>query len=71
MDENQGKSWKDNDIQILIKLIQGNTPTGLIALKLGRTEGSVRSKAHSLNLSLAPTNKPPYDRNFSNKKKGI
>ena len=68
---NQGKQWTDSDIQILIKLIQGNTPTGIIAMKLGRTEDSIRSKVGSLNLSLAPTNKSPYDRNFSNKKKGI
>ena len=68
---NQGKQWTESDIQILIKLIQGNTPTGIIAMKLGRTEDSIRSKVGSLNLSLAPTNKSPYDRNFSNKKKGI
>ena len=68
---NQGKQWTESDIQILIKLIQGNTPTGIIAMKLGRTEDAIRSKVGSLNLSLAPTNKSPYDRNFSKKKKGI
>jgi hypothetical protein len=68
---NQGKHWTKNEVQILIKLIQGNTPTEVIAMKLGRTEDSIRSKVSSLNLSLAPTNKSPYDRNFSNMKKGI
>lgn len=68
--QNQGKMWTDNDVQTLIKLIKGNTPTSLIAFKLGRTEDAVRSKVSSLGLSLAPTNKSPYDRNFSNKKKG-
>ena len=68
--QNQGKMWKDNDVQTLIALIKGNTPTGLIAFKLGRSEDAIRVKVNALNLSLAPTNKSPYDRNFSNKKKG-
>lgn len=68
--QNQGKMWTDNDVQTLIALIKGNTPTGLIAFKLGRSEDAIRSKVSSLGLSLAPTNKSPYDRNFSNKKKG-
>ncbi|WP_026709287.1 hypothetical protein [Flavobacterium frigidarium] len=68
--QNQGKSWTANDVQTLIALIKGNTPTGLIAFKLGRTEDAIRAKVSSLGLSLAPTNKSPYDRNFSNKKKG-
>lgn len=68
--QNQGKLWTDKDVQTLIKLIEGNTPTGIIALKLGRSEDAIRGKVYSLNLSLAPTNKPPYDRKVSNKKKG-
>lgn len=68
--QNQGKMWTDNDVQTLIALIKGNTPTGIIAFKLGRSEDAIRSKVNSLGLSLAPTNKSPYDRNFSNKKKG-
>lgn len=68
--QNQGKMWTDNDVQTLISLIKGNTPTGLIAFKLGRSEDAIRAKVSSLGLSLAPTNKSPYDRNFSNKKKG-
>jgi hypothetical protein len=68
--QNQGKMWTEKDVQTLINLIKGNTPTGLIALKLGRSEDAIRSKVSSLGFSLAPTNKSPYDRNFSNKKKG-
>lgn len=67
---NQGKKWTDIDVISLNKLINRNTPTGIIGLKLGRTEVAIRAKVNSLNLSLAPTNKPPYDRKFSNKKKG-
>jgi len=68
--QNQGKMWTDNDVQTLIALIKGNTPTGIIAFKLGRSEDAIRAKVSALGLSLAPTNKSPYDRNFSNKKKG-
>ena len=67
--DNQVKQWTQNDVQTLIKLIEGNTPTGLIAFKLGRSEDAIRAKVNSLGLSLAPTNKSPYDRNFSNRKK--
>jgi len=41
-------------------LIDGNTPTRLIGLKLGRTEDAIRDKARELGLSLAPANRPPY-----------
>ena len=64
-----GQQWTENDIEKLKKLADGNTPTGLMAYKLQRTEDSVRSKASEINLSLKPTNQSPYDRKVSNAKK--
>lgn len=64
-----GQQWTDKDIEKLKKLADGNTPTGLMAYKLQRTEDSVRSKASEVNLSLKPTNQSPYDRKVSNSKK--
>jgi hypothetical protein len=67
--KNQGKKWTSNDISELKKLSEGNTPTGLIAHKLGRSEDSVRNKAKENNISLKPTNQSPYDRKVSNSSK--
>lgn len=60
--KNSGKRWTDNDVSKLEKLVKGNTPTGLIAYQLGRSEDAVRSKASDLDISLKPTNKSPYNR---------
>lgn len=60
--ENHGKEWKPDEVRDLRKLAGGNTPTGVIGLKLGRTEDSVRSKAAEENVSLKPTNQAPYNR---------
>lgn len=59
---NSGKSWTDNAESQLRSLANKNTPTGVIGLKLGRTEDAVRSKASDLNVSLRPTNQSPYNR---------
>lgn len=59
---NQGKAWNQKQEVQLKKLVKGNTPTPLIAYKLGRTSEAVRSKAQDLGVSLKPTNKPPYNR---------
>jgi len=59
---NHGKEWSSGETQKLGALAQQNTPTRVIALKLGRTEGSVRSKAGAENISLKPTNQAPYNR---------
>ena len=56
---NHGKDWTKNDVSELQKLAKGNTPTGLMAHKLGRTEDAVRSKAAEQN---KPTNRSPYNR---------
>ena len=60
--KNHGKQWSEKDIEKLEKLADGNTPTGLIAYQLGRTEDAVRSKASDEEISLHPTNKSPYNR---------
>ena len=39
-----------------------NTPTRVVALKMDRTEGSIRSKANAEKASLKPTNQSPYNR---------
>lgn len=60
--KNHGKGWKSGDVRELRKLANGNTPTRVIGLKLGRTEDAVRSKASEENVSLKPTNQSPYNR---------
>ncbi len=57
---NHGKPWTPSKVKQLEKLADGNTPTGLIAYKLGRTEDAVRSKASDEDISLKPTNQSPY-----------
>lgn len=59
---NSGKPWTSKDISQMQRLAAGNTPTGLLAHKLGRSEDAVRSKASDEGLSLKPTNQSPYNR---------
>ena len=59
---NTGKPWSPADVNKLKELIGGNTPTRVIGVKLGRTEDAIYSKASNLDLSLKPTNQPPYNR---------
>lgn len=59
--ENDGKPWSNDDLQQLKTMITENTPTGLIAMKLGRTEDAIRDKVAAEGLSLAPTNRSPRD----------
>jgi hypothetical protein len=64
-DRNSGKQWTNQDINKLKELVRGNTPTRVIGLKLGRTPNAIYSKAEELNISLKPTNQPPYNRRKS------
>lgn len=64
--DNSGKRWTSTEIE---KLIKGNTPTKLIAYKMGRTKNAINSKAQDEKISLKPTNKSPYDRKYSNSKR--
>lgn len=59
---NHGRQWTASDDRAPRDLAAGNTPTRVIALKLGRTEDSVRSHASEENISLKPTNQSPYNR---------
>lgn len=60
--KNHRKKWTVQDIKQLKKLVDQNTPTRVIGLKLGRTENSVRSTASKNDISLKPTNQSPYNR---------
>jgi hypothetical protein len=59
---NAGKPWTPTQERQLRALARGNTPTGVMSLKLGRSQDAVRSKASELDVSLKPTNKSPYNR---------
>jgi len=59
---NHGKPWTNSDIKELKHLANQNTPTRVIGLKMGRTEGSVYSAASEAGVSLKPTNQSPYNR---------
>lgn len=59
---NSGKQWTPADEAKLRKLAKGNTPTGLIAHELGRSEGAVYQHASEMDVSLKPTNQSPYNR---------
>jgi hypothetical protein len=59
---NTGKEWTDGEVKELKELAKQNTPTRVIGLKLGRTEGSVRTKASEKKVSLKPVNQAPYNR---------
>lgn len=59
-DKNSGKPWTPAEVNKLGDLARGNTPTRVIGLKLGRTEGAVQQKASQEGISLKPTNQSPY-----------
>lgn len=60
--KNDGKPWTPAHVQQLKALADGNTPTRVIGLKMGRTPGAIQSKASSEGVSLKPTNQSPYTR---------
>ena len=55
-----GKPWIPADVSELKQLANGNTPTRVIGLKLGRTAAAIYGKASEEDVSLAPTNQSPY-----------
>lgn len=57
---NSGKPWTSSQDTQLQREAAGNTPTRVIALHLGRSEDSVRSRASDISVSLKPTNQSPY-----------
>jgi hypothetical protein len=60
--KNHGKEWTPANDKTLKELAKGNTPTGLIAYKMGRSEDAIRSRASDKSVSLKPTNQSPYNR---------
>ena len=60
--KNSGKAWTAAELAKLNDLAVGNTPTRVIALKLGRTPAAVQTKASAEKVSLKPTNQAPYNR---------
>jgi hypothetical protein len=61
-DRKAGKLWTSSEVKQLRELARQNTPTRVIALKIGHPEGGVRAKASEKNISLKPTNQSPYNR---------
>ncbi|PIR77858.1 MAG: hypothetical protein COU30_00180 [Candidatus Magasanikbacteria bacterium CG10_big_fil_rev_8_21_14_0_10_38_6] len=59
---NSGKQWSNSEVKTLKQLAKENTPTRVIGLKLGRSEGAVQQKSSQENISLRPTNQSPYNR---------
>ncbi|MFI6833718.1 hypothetical protein ACIBG5_41860 [Kribbella sp. NPDC050241] len=41
---NSGQDWTDDQVQQLRELAKGNTPVGVMSVKLGRSEDSIRSR---------------------------
>jgi hypothetical protein len=54
--------WTAADLRTLKSLARGNTPTGVISLKLQRPLAAIRSKAQREGISLRPVNRSPYNR---------
>jgi hypothetical protein len=47
-------------VQQLRELTAGNTPVGVMSIRLNRTEDAIRSKAHAEGIALSPPNRSPY-----------
>lgn len=56
------QKWDPEQIAQLRGLAEANTPTRIIALKLGKTESAIFNKAQELGISLKPANQSPYNR---------
>jgi hypothetical protein len=59
---NHHKHWTPANNRQLRALVRQDTPTGLIAYKLGRSKGAIYNHASAIGLSLEPTNRSPYNR---------
>ncbi len=49
--KNHAKPWTQPEVGKLEKLADGNTPTRIIALKMGKTEDSIQSKTSAESIS--------------------
>ena len=59
---NSGKPWTSSEVRELRRLARGNTPTGVMSVKLGRTKNAIYTRASEEGISLKPTNQSPYNR---------
>jgi hypothetical protein len=55
-----GEEWTGEAVEQLRGLAAGNTPVGVMTVKLGWTEEAIRAKAQSEGISLSPPNRSPY-----------
>ena len=62
--------WSTTDVNKLKQLAKGNTPTGVMSVKLQRPIAAIRSKAQREGISLRPANRSPYNRRAKAAKKG-
>ena len=60
--KNHGQDWTKQEVKQLRELVKENTPTRVIALKLGRSEIAIYGKVQREGISLRPTNQRPYNR---------
>jgi hypothetical protein len=59
---NANVPWTALDDAMLRKLARENTPTRIIAMKLGRTAFAIYARARLLGLSLRPVNQSPFNK---------
>jgi hypothetical protein len=57
---NNRRAWTADEVEQLRELATGNTPVGVMSIKLGRSQDSIRSRARSEGISLAPANRSLY-----------
>ena len=67
---NMKKEWTSQEVRTLKELAKGNTPTGVISLKMGRTPIAIRGKAQREGISLMPANRSPYTRRAKTQRGG-
>ena len=58
--KNHNTAWTPPQVKDLKNLAKENTPTRVIALKMGRTPDAIQSEASKMSISLKPTNRSPY-----------
>jgi hypothetical protein len=61
--------WSSADVRTLKQLAKGNTPTGVMSIKLQRPVTAIRSKAQREGISLKPINRSPYNRRTKSAKR--
>lgn len=61
--------WTPADVDKLKQLAKGNTPTGVMSIKLRRPIAAIRSKAQREGISFRPVNRSPYNRRTKSAKR--